>query len=150
MVIVGVLYWGVSSLLSKSFSGRGLTFEVGHGTVALTNPTDEGVTAQLVSPGTRSFTVATNLEDVSGSSERIGTVASTFYMPSAGAGAFVVWLLVHDLSLYLAHLAMHKVPGLWALHRLHHAATEMNIVTGTRISLGEHGFNELVVLLPRI
>jgi hypothetical protein len=72
VVIVGVLFWGVSSLLSKSYSGRNLTFGIGHGTVALTNPADEPVTVQLVSPGSRTFTVATSIEDVSGSSERIG------------------------------------------------------------------------------
>lgn len=72
VVIVGVLYWGVNSLSSQSYSGRNLNFGIGHGTVSLTNPADEPVTVQLVSSGTRAFSVTTSLEDVSGRSERVG------------------------------------------------------------------------------
>jgi hypothetical protein len=42
---------------------------------------------------------------------------------------------------------MHKVPWLWHLHRLHHSATEFNIITGIRITLGERFFNDLLILL---
>lgn len=68
-------------------------------------------------------------------------------VPTHGILGFVFWLLAHDLALYLSHVLMHKVPWLWSLHKLHHAPIEMNIVTGTRLSLGEHGFNALGLFL---
>lgn len=68
-------------------------------------------------------------------------------MPTQGIYAFVLWLLAHDLALYVSHVLMHRVPWLWNLHRLHHASTEMTIVNGSRVSLGEHWLNELAIFL---
>ncbi len=58
-----------------------------------------------------------------------------------------IWFLVLDLCHYLAHLAMHKIPGLWRFHKLHHAATEFTILTGNRVAISEMVFNQLVVLI---
>jgi len=67
-------------------------------------------------------------------------------MPTNGVIAIIVWLLLLDLSIFCAHIAMHKVPGLWRFHRLHHAATEFNIVTGTRVSLAEKFLTDIFIL----
>lgn len=64
-------------------------------------------------------------------------------VPNAAVVHFVVWLLLADLAYYLAHRSMHAVPSLWRYHQFHHSATEMNILTGNRVSLGERGFNRL-------
>lgn len=61
--------------------------------------------------------------------------------------AGLIWLLVLDLSSYLAHIMMHKVPFLWSFHKIHHAATEMNIVTGSRLSIAEVVFNDLIKVI---
>ena len=64
------------------------------------------------------------------------------WTPANSLVAIAVWLVLLDLPGYLTHVAMHKVPFLWRFHELHHSATEMNIVTGSRISLGERFFND--------
>ena len=42
---------------------------------------------------------------------------------------FVAW----DLSRFLLHWLMHKVPALWAFHQVHHSATELSPLTHHRI-----------------
>lgn len=37
-----------------------------------------------------------------------------------------------DLALYVQHVAFHKVPVLWRLHRMHHADLELDATTGLR------------------
>jgi sterol desaturase/sphingolipid hydroxylase (fatty acid hydroxylase superfamily) len=64
--------------------------------------------------------------------------------------AFVLFLIVYDLVRYVAHVLLHKVPFLWEYHKVHHAATEMTILAGSRVSLRELGFTyitELVILV---
>jgi hypothetical protein len=73
VVIIGIGFWTVESVRSRSYSGTDLNFGIGSGTVMLTNPSDEAVPAQLVSTGTRAFTVSSTIEGVSGSSTRQGT-----------------------------------------------------------------------------
>jgi sterol desaturase/sphingolipid hydroxylase (fatty acid hydroxylase superfamily) len=41
-------------------------------------------------------------------------------------------LLVLDLAIYLQHVLFHAVPGLWRLHRMHHADIECDVTTGAR------------------
>jgi len=41
--------------------------------------------------------------------------------------------LVGDLSVYIVHRLMHRVPLLWAFHRLHHSATHMTPLTQLRL-----------------
>src|SRR5215213_8654353 len=54
-----------------------------------------------------------------------------------------VYLLLRDLAQYVAHLAMHKVPFLWHFHKLHHAATDYNVLLNVRHSLGEDAIKRL-------
>ena len=49
-----------------------------------------------------------------------------------GIAAFVLAILLLDLSIYLQHLLMHRVPILWRLHRVHHADLDFDVTTGAR------------------
>jgi sterol desaturase/sphingolipid hydroxylase (fatty acid hydroxylase superfamily) len=40
--------------------------------------------------------------------------------------------LVLDLAIYAQHVAFHKVPLLWRLHRMHHADLDIDVSTGLR------------------
>jgi sterol desaturase/sphingolipid hydroxylase (fatty acid hydroxylase superfamily) len=44
----------------------------------------------------------------------------------------LVLLLSYDLVFYLTHYAMHKVPALWAIHKIHHSAEVLTPLTRTR------------------
>lgn len=46
--------------------------------------------------------------------------------------AVIASLLLLDLAIYLQHLALHAVPALWRLHRVHHADLEFDVTTGVR------------------
>jgi len=46
--------------------------------------------------------------------------------------AFVVSVLALDFAIYLQHVLFHAVPGLWRLHRMHHADLEFDVSTGLR------------------
>ncbi|MGH8582004.1 MAG: sterol desaturase family protein [Gammaproteobacteria bacterium] len=44
----------------------------------------------------------------------------------------VLSVIVLDLVLYLQHRALHRVPLLWRLHRVHHTDLDMDVTTGVR------------------
>ena len=46
--------------------------------------------------------------------------------------AILVSVLALDLAIYLQHVLFHAVPGLWRLHRMHHADLEFDATTGLR------------------
>jgi sterol desaturase/sphingolipid hydroxylase (fatty acid hydroxylase superfamily) len=46
--------------------------------------------------------------------------------------AIVVSILLLDLAIYLQHVMFHAVPGLWRLHRMHHADLDFDATTGLR------------------
>ncbi|WP_435100774.1 sterol desaturase family protein [Arhodomonas sp. AD133] len=48
------------------------------------------------------------------------------------AVAFVAALLVLDFAIWAQHLAMHRLPWLWRMHRVHHSDLEFDITTGVR------------------
>jgi len=41
-------------------------------------------------------------------------------------------VVILDLAIYLQHVLFHAVPGLWRLHRMHHADLEFDVTTGLR------------------
>lgn len=45
---------------------------------------------------------------------------------------FGIYILVQDFIYYWFHRISHESAALWEIHKFHHAATEMNIVTGVR------------------
>ncbi len=54
--------------------------------------------------------------------------------------AMVVSMLLLDLAIYLQHVMFHAVPGLWRLHRMHHADLDFDTTTGLRF----HPFEILI------
>ncbi len=54
---------------------------------------------------------------------------------------FVVALILLDLALYAQHVASHKIPLLWRLHRVHHADVEFDVTTGVRFHPFEIGLS---------
>lgn len=48
----------------------------------------------------------------------------------------LAWLLL-DLAIYLQHRALHRLPWLWPLHRVHHSDIEFDATTGLRFHPGE-------------
>ncbi|WP_171130724.1 MULTISPECIES: sterol desaturase family protein [unclassified Ruegeria] len=46
--------------------------------------------------------------------------------------AILVSMLLLDLAIYLQHVIFHAVPGLWRLHRMHHADLDFDATTGLR------------------
>lgn len=44
----------------------------------------------------------------------------------------IVSMLLLDLTIYLQHVMFHAVPGLWRLHRMHHADLDFDATTGLR------------------
>jgi sterol desaturase/sphingolipid hydroxylase (fatty acid hydroxylase superfamily) len=45
---------------------------------------------------------------------------------------FVLGFAILDLVIYAQHVAFHKVPVLWRLHRMHHADLDIDVTTGLR------------------
>ena len=52
----------------------------------------------------------------------------------------IIALILLDGLIYLQHVAMHHVPWLWALHRVHHADEHLDVTSGVR-------FHPLEILL---
>jgi sterol desaturase/sphingolipid hydroxylase (fatty acid hydroxylase superfamily) len=49
----------------------------------------------------------------------------------------VIVVLALDLSFYVAHVAMHKIPGFWRFHRVHHSDPAVDVTTTIRQHPGE-------------
>ncbi len=54
------------------------------------------------------------------------------YLPFTGPGAFLVSILLLDLTIYAQHRVLHAVPLLWRIHRVHHADPEVDVSTALR------------------
>ncbi len=51
--------------------------------------------------------------------------------------AVALGMLGLDLTIYLQHRLMHRVPGLWRLHRVHHSDVAFDVTLGVRFHPGE-------------
>lgn len=60
--------------------------------------------------------------------------------------AFIISLPTLDLAIYAQHVAFHKIPLLWRLHRVHHSDTHIDVTTGLRF----HPFEILLSMLFKI
>lgn len=49
----------------------------------------------------------------------------------------IVTVLVLDFAFYACHVAMHRVPGFWRYHRVHHADPAVDVTTSIRQHPGE-------------
>ncbi|MBV1931273.1 MAG: sterol desaturase family protein [Porticoccaceae bacterium] len=61
--------------------------------------------------------------------------------------ALLLGIIVLDLAIYLQHIMFHAVPGLWRLHRMHHADLEFDVTTGSRFHPLEIILSMLIKLL---
>lgn len=70
-------------------------------------------------------------------------VGTAYYAHDAGIGLFniadtpvflasAIAFLVLDFAVWLEHLASHKIPLLWRIHRMHHADTDFDVTTALR------------------
>jgi sterol desaturase/sphingolipid hydroxylase (fatty acid hydroxylase superfamily) len=98
----------------------------------------------------------------------IDALAVRILIPAAAVGAALIaagngWGLFHvaglrlsiasllgflalDLAIYAQHVAFHKVPLLWRLHRMHHADLDIDVTTGVRF----HPIEILISMLIKI
>ena len=60
--------------------------------------------------------------------------------------ASLIGFLALDLVIYAQHVAFHKIPALWRLHRMHHADLDVDVTTGVRF----HPFEILISMLIKI
>jgi sterol desaturase/sphingolipid hydroxylase (fatty acid hydroxylase superfamily) len=56
-------------------------------------------------------------------------------LPPLASGALAVLML--DLSFYVAHVCMHKLPAFWRFHRVHHSDPAVDVTTTIRQHPGE-------------
>jgi sterol desaturase/sphingolipid hydroxylase (fatty acid hydroxylase superfamily) len=61
--------------------------------------------------------------------------------------AIVLGIFFLDLSLYIAHVLMHKVPAFWRFHRVHHADAELDSTSGLRQHPLEALFVTIVIVI---
>lgn len=61
--------------------------------------------------------------------------------------AFALGLLVRSFASYLVHVANHKVPLMWRVHRLHHTDTEIDISTTARFHPLEFVYSTPIMLV---
>ncbi len=45
---------------------------------------------------------------------------------------FVVAIIILDFAIYLQHVASHKIPVLWRLHKVHHSDVDIDVTTAIR------------------
>jgi sterol desaturase/sphingolipid hydroxylase (fatty acid hydroxylase superfamily) len=57
--------------------------------------------------------------------------------------AVAIGFVVLDLAIYGQHVAMHAVPSLWRMHRVHHADAAFDVTTGLR-------FHPLEILVSQV
>ncbi|MEQ1867901.1 MAG: sterol desaturase family protein, partial [Micropepsaceae bacterium] len=60
-----------------------------------------------------------------------------------GVAAAVIGVIALDLAIYGQHVAMHFVPTLWRLHRVHHADPDFDVSTGIRLHPVEILFSQV-------
>lgn len=61
---------------------------------------------------------------------------------------YLLYLLVIDFCNYWAHRFFHQVAFLWEIHKFHHSATEMTVLTATRDHPLERLMGTIFVVLP--
>ena len=60
--------------------------------------------------------------------------------------AFITSLLLLDLTIYAQHVAFHKIPLLWRLHRMHHTDLDFDATTALRFHPLEIALSMLIKL----
>jgi sterol desaturase/sphingolipid hydroxylase (fatty acid hydroxylase superfamily) len=92
----------------------------------------------------------------------VAAVAAAFYAQENGIGLLnnVAWpewvkivlaLVALDLTIWAPHLASHKIPILWRLHKVHHADRDIDVTTAVRFHPVEIALSmlwKIVVVVP--
>lgn len=65
------------------------------------------------------------------------------HLPVAPALAIIASLVLLDLGIYAQHVASHRLPWLWRLHRLHHSDRQLDLTSALR-------FHPLEILLSML
>jgi sterol desaturase/sphingolipid hydroxylase (fatty acid hydroxylase superfamily) len=92
----------------------------------------------------------------------VAAIAAAFYAQENGIGLLnnVLWpewvkiviaLIVLDLAIWGQHLASHKIPILWRLHKVHHADRDIDVTTAVRFHPVEIALSmlwKIVVVVP--
>jgi sterol desaturase/sphingolipid hydroxylase (fatty acid hydroxylase superfamily) len=92
----------------------------------------------------------------------VAAVAAAFYAQENGIGLLnnVAWpewvkivlaLAALDLAIWAQHLASHKIPILWRLHKVHHADRDIDVTTAVRFHPVEIALSmlwKIVVVVP--
>ena len=60
----------------------------------------------------------------------------------------IIYIIVLDFLGYWAHRLLHKIDFLWEIHKIHHSASSMNIMTANRRHPLETGFRASFFALP--
>ncbi|MDQ6531226.1 sterol desaturase family protein [Flavobacterium sp. LHD-85] len=60
----------------------------------------------------------------------------------------VVFILILDFILYWTHRGLHFFAPLWELHKFHHSATEMTVMTTARLHPMEIAINSILFSIP--
>lgn len=87
----------------------------------------------------------------------LGAVGGAVWAGAAGWGIFPMigapdWIaipasvLLLDLAIYLQHVAFHRVPVLWRVHRVHHADLDLDVTSGSRFHPIEMALSMLLKL----
>jgi sterol desaturase/sphingolipid hydroxylase (fatty acid hydroxylase superfamily) len=92
----------------------------------------------------------------------VAAIAAAFYAQEHGIGLLnqvswpewvkvVVALVVLDLAIWAQHLAFHKIPILWRLHKVHHVDRDIDVTTAVRFHPVEIAVSmlwKIVVVVP--
>lgn len=77
-----------------------------------------------------------------------GPLDHPLFTSFAGAVLFtIVAALLYDFGVYLAHYLTHKIPVLWAFHKVHHSAEVLTPVTLLRMHPVDLFLNTLILVL---
>lgn len=92
----------------------------------------------------------------------VAAIAAAVYAQANGIGLLnaidwpewvkvVVALIVLDLAIWAQHMASHKIPILWRLHKVHHADRDIDVTTAVRFHPIEIALSmiwKIVVVIP--
>ena len=92
----------------------------------------------------------------------VAAVAAALYAERQGLGLLnhvdwpawlkiIVALVALDLAIWAQHLASHKIPILWRLHKVHHADRDIDVTTAVRFHPVEIGLSmlwKIAVVIP--